>query len=85
MRSQPPPAPKNLSRLGGDTFEVDGESDAVIENARAFLKKNHWRTVIGEDPDGSRWVAAEKGYLRETGNLVFHFSLILILVGVAIG
>lgn len=85
MRSQPPPAPKNLVRLGGDTFEVDGESDAVIENARAFFKKNHWRTVIGEDSDGSRWVSAEKGYLRETGNLVFHFSLILILVGIAIG
>jgi len=85
MRSQPPPAPKNLSRLGGDTFEVDGESDAVLEDAHAFLKKNHWRTVIGEDADGSRWVSAEKGYLRETGNLVFHFSLILILVGIAIG
>ena len=85
MRSQPPPAPKNLSRLGGSTFEVEGEPEAVLENARALLKGERWRTVIGQDPDGTRWVAAEKGYLRETGNLVFHFSLILILVGVAIG
>jgi cytochrome c biogenesis protein len=35
--------------------------------------------------DGSRWVAAEKGYLRETGNLVFHVALIVILVAIAIG
>lgn len=85
MRSQPPAAPKNLSRLGGDTFEFQGEPKAVIENAQTLLKKDRWKTVAGQDPDGGLWVAAEKGYLRETGNLVFHFSLILILVGVAVG
>lgn len=85
MRSQPPSAPKNLSRLGGTTFEFEGDSEVILENAVELLKKDHWRTVIGQDPDGTRWVSAEKGYLRETGNLVFHFSLILILVGVAIG
>ncbi len=85
MRSQPPAAPKNLSRLGGSDLEVEAESETVIENALALLKKDRWRTVVGQDADGGRWVAAEKGYLRETGNLVFHFSLILILVGVAIG
>ena len=30
-------------------------------------------------------MAGERGYLREAGNLVFHFSLILVLVGVAWG
>ena len=30
-------------------------------------------------------VSAEKGYLKETGNLVFHLSLIFVIVGVAIG
>ena len=30
-------------------------------------------------------ISAEKGYLRETGNLLFHLSLILILVGVSVG
>ena len=30
-------------------------------------------------------VAAERGYLREAGNLVFHVSLIFVLIGVAIG
>lgn len=85
MRSQPPAAPKNLSRLGGTTFEFQGEPEVVIENAQALLKKDRWKTVVGQDPGGGHWVSAEKGYLRETGNLVFHFSLILILVGVAVG
>ena len=30
-------------------------------------------------------VAAERGYLREAGNLVFHLSLLVLLLGVAIG
>ena len=30
-------------------------------------------------------VAAEKGYLRETGNLVFHVALLLLLAGIALG
>ena len=30
-------------------------------------------------------LSAEKGFLRETGNLLFHLSLILILVGVSFG
>lgn len=85
MRSQPPPAPKNLSRMGGTTFECAGDTQTTIEDARKILEKDRWRTVVGQDPSGVHWVAAEKGYLRETGNLVFHFSLILILVGVAVG
>jgi cytochrome c biogenesis protein len=85
MRSQPPPAPKNLSRMGGTAFECAGDTQTTIENAQKILGKDRWRTVVGQDPSGVHWVAAEKGYLRETGNLVFHFSLILILVGVAVG
>jgi len=30
-------------------------------------------------------ISAEKGFIRETGNLLFHLSLILILVGVSFG
>ena len=35
--------------------------------------------------DGSVTVSAEKGYLKETGNLFFHFALLALLVGVALG
>jgi cytochrome c biogenesis protein len=37
-------------------------------------------------PAGSdHWVSAEKGYLREVGNLLFHLALLGVLVSVALG
>lgn len=30
-------------------------------------------------------VSAEKGYLKETGNLIFHTSMVVVLLGVALG
>ena len=30
-------------------------------------------------------VAAERGYLREAGNLLFHLSVLVVLVGFAVG
>jgi cytochrome c biogenesis protein len=39
-----------------------------------------------ERPDGAaRGISAEKGYLREAGNLLFHLSLIGLLVAFAVG
>jgi cytochrome c biogenesis protein len=78
MRAQPPATPKNLNRLshhGEITLSGDG-----LERAESWFKKNRFRVRI---EDGS--ISAEKGYLRETGNLLFHLSLILILVGVSFG
>ena len=47
-----------------------------------------WRTVT-RVPRRRRWrvieISAEKGYLREFGNIVFHFSLLGLLVAVAAG
>ncbi len=39
----------------------------------------------GAAPSGVRTVSAERGYLRETGNLVFHLALVGLLVAVAVG
>src|SRR5690606_26491727 len=44
------------------------------------LRARRFRVVVDQDS-----VRAEKGYLRELGNLVFHLSLLVLLVGVAIG
>jgi cytochrome c biogenesis protein len=67
-------------------FMSDAEPDTVLDGAEQWLRQHRWRVRRGETAaDGSRWVAAEKGYSRETGNLVFHLSLIFILVGVAVG
>ena len=78
MRAQPPATPKNLSRLEEhQIFEVDGDA---LAKARAWFKANHFR--VRDEGDS---ISAEKGYLRETGNLLFHLSLILILIGVSFG
>lgn len=37
------------------------------------------------EPVEANSVASERGYLREAGNLIFHFSVILVLIGFAMG
>ena len=69
----PPAAPSLLNTMEG--FQV---SPASLERAEAWLKKNRFRiSKTGKS------IAAEKGYLRETGNLLFHLSLIVVLLGIA--
>ena len=78
MRAQPPATPKNLNRMEHHaTFSGD---DSNLELAQTWFKQNRFRVRIDGDS-----ISAEKGYLRETGNLLFHLSLILILVGVSLG
>ncbi|MFI6321339.1 cytochrome c biogenesis protein ResB [Nonomuraea sp. NPDC050556] len=75
LRRRPPDAPRNLSRLPHHST-VDGS----LDDAAARLRKMRFRVSTG---DG--WVSAEKGYLRETGNLFFHVALLGMLVAVGIG
>jgi len=83
--SAPPAAPRNLSRMQNFTsLESQEEPQKVLDTAKARLKGARWKVIDGTDASGS-WISAEKGYLRETGNLIFHLSLILILVAVAVG
>ncbi len=37
------------------------------------------------DQGEGAWVAAERGYLREAGNLLFHLAVVIVLVGFAVG
>ena len=79
LRKPPPPAPRRLDRLPASArWEVDDDPDVVLDRARRTLRG--WRRVTR---DGA--VCAERGYLRETGNLVFHVSLVVLLVAVAVG
>ncbi|MBI1350437.1 MAG: cytochrome c biogenesis protein ResB [Actinomycetales bacterium] len=85
MRTPPPAAPRRLLRLPAATeFASEDSADAALASAQAWLRSHRWRVRRGET-DGTPWLAAETGYLRETGNLVFHLSLIIILVAVAVG
>ncbi|MFD7665256.1 cytochrome c biogenesis protein ResB [Streptomyces sp. NPDC059788] len=81
LRSRPPGAPRRLTRLPAyTTWRTDREPEEVLGAARRLMKKRRFRAHTVGDA-----VAAEKGYLREAGNLVFHISLIVILVAVAVG
>ncbi|WP_103531509.1 cytochrome c biogenesis protein ResB [Streptomyces sp. SM11] len=81
LRSRPPGAPKRLTRLPAyTTWRTDAEPEAVRAAALAVLRKRRFRTDEAGDA-----VAAEKGYLREAGNLVFHIALIVMLVAFASG
>jgi cytochrome c biogenesis protein len=80
MRAAPPRTPKNLSRLPAYATTETPVADGVLPRAADLLRQRHYRVV--ERDDG---VAAERGYLREAGNLVFHVSLLFLLLGVALG
>jgi cytochrome c biogenesis protein len=86
LRRRPPAAPRRLERLAvNDTWHIDGDAQTAVARVRDLLKGQRWRTDIREEPGGAWSVGAEKGYLRETGNLVFHVALVALLVGVALG
>lgn len=91
LRARPPRTPARLSRLAGyRTITIDqtaggtgGPSitaSAAVESARAQLKRAGYRTEVFGDS-----VSAERGYLRETGNLIFHAALVGVLLTVGIG
>jgi cytochrome c biogenesis protein len=83
LRATPVAAPRNLSRLPKHaTRHVAGEPDDVAASIGERLRG--WRRVTRQT-DGVTEISAEKGYLREFGNLVFHFSLLGLLVAVAVG
>jgi cytochrome c biogenesis protein len=74
--AQPPLTPKFLDRMEHFTEIKKVDLDLVEK----YLRKKHYR-IRREDNS----ISAEKGYLREYGNLLFHLSLVLILIAVGIG
>ncbi|MFB6933080.1 cytochrome c biogenesis protein ResB [Streptomyces sp. HUAS 31] len=81
LRGRPPGAPKRLTRLPAyTTWRTEAEPEQVREAALALLKKRRFRAHLTGDA-----VAAEKGYLREIGNLAFHIALIVMLIAFAWG
>jgi len=77
MRAKPVLTPRNLSRMphyrrATTTLTLD-EIDKQLSG---------WRRVVRQE-DGT--ISAERGYLRETGNLLFHFSMLGLIVFFALG
>jgi cytochrome c biogenesis protein len=80
-RQPPPRAPSNLSRLPfAVSYATPLAPDAALESAAKALSAKRFRLRTGPG-----WVAAEKGYLREVGNLLFHISLVGLLVSIGLG
>ncbi|WP_353944058.1 cytochrome c biogenesis protein ResB [Streptomyces sp. HUAS MG91] len=81
LRGRPPRAPGRLDRMPAyATWRTGTGADEVHAAALTMLKKRRFRSHVAGGA-----VAAEKGYLREVGNLIFHISLIVMLVGFATG
>ncbi|MBB6392955.1 cytochrome c biogenesis protein [Microbacterium thalassium] len=93
LRSRPPRTPARLSRLdayrSAETEFADDEAatdaaSAAVDRAQKQLRSSGYR-VERYDGRGAFSVSAERGYARETGNLVFHTALIGVLISVGIG
>ncbi|MGZ4551439.1 MAG: cytochrome c biogenesis protein ResB, partial [Blastococcus sp.] len=85
MRAAPPPAPRNLLRLpDSGTLTTPLTGVAALDVVEEELRVRRYRVVRREGGSGPE-VSAEKGYLKETGNLLFHLSLVALLLGLAGG
>ncbi len=74
----PPQAPTSLSRL--PAYKLVSDKKNKLSKAEKFLKARRFRVIAEGDS-----IRAEKGYFRETGNILFHTSLIGVLVSVGLG
>lgn len=91
LRGRPPRTPRRLGRFsaqgGGTTAAAPHE---VARQAAALLRRRRlgvpaFRVDVHDEGAGAWSVSAERGYLRETGNLLFHLALLGLLVAVATG
>lgn len=79
LRKRPPKAPRNFSRLPASaSFETDASVEEVLAAGRKALGRARVDITDSE-------MRAEKGYLREAGNLLFHISVVVVLIGAAVG
>ncbi|HEY2194492.1 MAG TPA: cytochrome c biogenesis protein ResB [Actinomycetospora sp.] len=84
LRAPTVAVPRNLSRLPHHAAGTDPrDPDDVLAAARTRLRG--WKVDVRDEPGGVRTISAEKGALREVGNVVFHMSLLALLVGIAVG
>lgn len=99
LRSKPPRTPARLQRMAGYAEQRISNPQATAEEREAFaeraileaeklLRSQHYRADVQRVSRRGTTeisVSAERGYLRETGNLLFHVALVGVLFSVAIG
>lgn len=82
MRKAPPRTPSRFAQLPSSSeVRLRGVSvDEAVEAGERVLKAARYRTArYGAS------VSAERGYLRESGNLLFHSALVGVLITVFVG
>ncbi len=77
LRTPPPRLPKRPERMATSTV-VPADAGS-IDRAADWLRSKRYRVNVTEEG-----VSAERGYLREAGNLTFHTGLVFMLVGLAL-
>ncbi|WP_084038698.1 cytochrome c biogenesis protein ResB [Demequina sp. NBRC 110053] len=97
LRAPIPAAPSRLDRYEPTTAELDVEAQAALASARRSLEGSGpqpWRWARGyrvriderEGREGAELaLSAHQGHVRELGNLIFHVSLVAILICMATG
>ncbi|WP_174545972.1 cytochrome c biogenesis protein ResB [Nocardiopsis dassonvillei] len=79
VRARPVHTPKNLGRMPyAAAFTTDADPETVLEQSRKVLR----RYRIERYGDS---LSTETGYLREAGNVLFHFALLGLLLALAAG
>jgi cytochrome c biogenesis protein len=92
MRAAPSAAPTSLNRFEPATEKVAVDLETALERARSALRpRAGWTGAMSgyrlrQDQRGQTIaLAGEKGHVREFGNLLFHLSLVAVLLAVAAG
>jgi len=91
VRGRPPRTPRRLARFPAQGAGTSPDApQVVVERAAGVLRRRRlgvpaFRADVHDEGGGTWSVSAERGYLRETGNLVFHLALLGLLVSVAAG
>ncbi|MGH2900077.1 MAG: cytochrome c biogenesis protein ResB, partial [Solirubrobacteraceae bacterium] len=80
LHRAPVATPRNLGRLPHHArarFANDAAAaspEEILATVRRRLRG--WRIAERVEPGGARTLSAERGYLREAGNLIFHVALL---------
>lgn len=90
LQSKPPRTPSNLARMpeyGTLTLPASTgvSAGSAVQDAAVLLRRRGYRIQVQDEGTATPSVSAERGYLKEAGNLLFHVSLIGVLISVAVG
>ena len=97
VRARPPRTPRRFDRFAARGGFTTTAGPRVVVAAAAVALRGRWKWLPrfrvdvceespGTDAEPGTWVvSAERGYVRESGNLLFHLALLGLLVAVGTG